>query len=100
MGESKIANNEKALEKLFEQCKLLDDNEIDLIQFIDNCEKILYNDTSSSAVQNFSDGWREGTATNIIKIVLKAHNGDEDALDRLKVDFSIKETNIVIEELK
>ena len=94
-----MVNNEEGLEKIFKQCKDLEDGEIDFATFIDNCEKILFNNVSSSTLEYFTDGWKAGVASNIIKTALKAYNGDENAMKRLRADFGIDNFNIEIKEL-
>lgn len=94
-----MVDNKEGLEKLLKQCKELDEGEIDFITFIDNCEKILFNDVSSNTLEYFSDGWKSGIASNIMKIALKAYYGNEDAMKRLRADFGIDNFNIEIKEL-
>lgn len=94
-----MADNEKALNKLFNLCKKLEDNEIDFIEFLHQGDGILFNGMSSNGVRYFSDGWREGCASNIYQYVLKAYNGDEKALNRLLIDLEIEECNLEIRKV-
>lgn len=94
-----MADNEKALKKLFELCKELEENKIDFIEFLHQGDIVLFNDMSSDGVRYFSDGWREGCASNIYQYVLKAYNGDEKALNRLLIDLEIEECNLEIRKV-
>lgn len=95
-----MANNKKALDMLFDLCEKLENDEIDFIKFLQEGDIILFNKMSINGVRAFSDGWRDGSASNIYQHVLKAYNGDKKALRRLLGDLEIEYESLTIKQVR
>ena len=91
-----MADNKIGLEKMFKLCEQLKLGELSFVEFLEKADKIVFNDMGSNALTFFSDGWREGTASNFYRLCLKAYDGDDTAYQRLLVDLGIKDVDLVI----
>lgn len=89
-----MANNKLGLERMLNLCDKLQRKELDLITFIDEFEKICFNDLSSDGVKRFADGYREASVSTLMKYVLRAYDGDKKALRRLEVDLEIEDYDL------
>lgn len=89
-----MADNKTALERMLNLCDKLQRKELDLITFIDEFEKICFNEVSSNGVRHFADGYREASVSTIMKTVLKAYDGDLKAKRRLEVDLEIEDYDL------
>ena len=89
-----MADNELALERMFNLCDKLAKKQIDYVGFIDEFERICFNDISSKTIQNFSDGYSKACVSTLMKTVLKAYDGDVEAKRRLEIDLYIEDYDL------
>lgn len=89
-----MANNELGLERMFNLCDKLAKKQIDFVSFIDEFERICFNDLSANAVSNFSDGYSKACVSTLMKYVLRAYDGDAKAKRRLEIDLYIEEYDL------
>lgn len=89
-----MADNEWALERMFKLCDKLAKKQIDFVSFIDEFEKICFNDVGSDAVSNFADGYSKACVSTLMKTVLKAYDGDAEAKRRLEIDLYIEDYDL------
>ena len=89
-----MANNELALERMFNLCDKLAKKQIDFVSFIDEFERICFNDVSSNAMENFSDGYSKACVSTLMKTVLKAYDNDAKAKRRLEIDLYIEDYDL------
>ena len=75
-------------------CDKLQKKQIDYVSFISQFESICFNDISSNAMDNFADGWSKGCVSNLMKLVLRAYDGDAKALRRLEVDLFLEDYDL------
>ena len=89
-----MANNRLGLERMMNLCDKLQKKQIDFVSFIDEFEKICFNDLSSNAVSNFSDGYSKACVSTLMKHVLRAYDGDAKAKRRLEIDLYIEDYDL------
>ena len=89
-----MADNKRALEKMLNLCDKLQKKQIDFVGFIDEFERICFNDVYYNGVQHFADGYREASVSTLMKYVLRAYDGDAKAMRRLEVDLSIEDYDL------
>lgn len=89
-----MADNELGLERMFNLCDKLAKKQIDYVGFIDEFERICFNDISSNAMTNFSDGYSKACVSTLMKTVLKAYDGDVEAKRRLEIDLYIEDYDL------
>lgn len=89
-----MADNKYALEKMFNLCEKLANNEIDFVNFIKEFEIICFNDVGGNAIDNFSDGWSKASVSTLMRYVLRAYDGDVKAKQRLEVDLYIEDYDL------
>ncbi len=89
-----MADNEWALDRMFKLCDRLAKKEIDFVSFIDEFEKICFNDVSSDGVNNFADGYSKACVSTLMKYVLRAYDGDANAKRRLEIDLYIEDYDL------
>jgi len=89
-----MANNRLALERMLNLCDKLQKKQIDFVSFVDEFERICFNEVSSNAVRHFADGYREACVSTLMKYVLRAYDGDKKALRRLEVDLEIEDYDL------
>ena len=89
-----MANNKLGLERMMNLCEKLQRKEIDFVSFIDEFERICFNDISSNAIDNFSDGYSKACVSTLMKTVLKAYDNDAKAMRRLEVDLYIEDYDL------
>ena len=89
-----MANNELALERMFKLCERLEKKQIDFVSFIDEFERICFNDISSNAMSNFADGYSKACVSTVMKTVLRAYDNDAKAKRRLEVDLYIEDYDL------
>ena len=89
-----MADNEWALERMFKLCDKLAKKQIDFVSFINEFEKICFNDVSSNAIDNFADGYSKAAVSTLMKTVLRAYDGDAKAKRRLEVDLYIEDYDL------
>lgn len=94
-----MVDNKIGYDKLIELCGNLECDWLDLVNFIDEFEKICFNEISSYGIDNFADGWSKACVSNLMKYFIKASNGDEKAASRLKIDLGIEDVNFTIKKL-
>lgn len=94
-----MADNKQGLEHMFDLCDKLDDGKLDFIQFLEDFEKVCFNDLSADGVGHFADGWRPACVSTLLRYVLKAHAGDEKAMRRLEVDLNIADFELTIQKV-
>lgn len=90
--------NKIGYEKTMELCKKLENQKISFIDFINEFEKIAFNNFSSNSVDNFNDGWSKGGVLRLMKLFLQANSGDEKANDRLIIDLGLEDYNLEIKD--
>ena len=69
-----------------------------LPDFIDAFESICFNDISSSSIDNFADGYSKASVSTLMKIFVRAMEGDDKAYNRLEIDLGIREENLTIKK--
>ena len=89
-----MANNRLGFERMMNLCEKLQKKQIDYVSFISQFESICFNDIGSNAMDNFSDGWSKGCVSNLMKLVLRAYDGDAKALRRLEVDLYLEDYDL------
>ena len=89
-----MADNKWALERMFNLCDRLAKKQIDFVSFIDEFEKICFNDIGSNAIDNFADGYKKACVSTLMKTVLKAYDGDAEAKRRLEIDLYIEDYDL------
>ena len=89
-----MADNKWALERMFNLCDRLAKKQIDFVSFIDEFEKICFNDIGSNAMDNFADGYKKACVSTLMKTVLKAYDGDAEAKRRLEIDLYIEDYDL------
>ena len=89
-----MANNELGLTRMMNLCEKLQRKEIDFVSFIDEFERICFNDIGSNAIDNFSDGYSKACVSTLMKTVLKAYDGDAKAKRRLEIDLYIEDYDL------
>ena len=89
-----MADNKLALERMFSLCEKLEKKQIDFVSFIDEFERICFNDVAYNGVQHFADGYREASVSTLMKYVLRAYDNDAKALRRLEVDLDIEDYDL------
>lgn len=89
-----MADNKWALERMFNLCDRLAKKQIDYVSFIDEFEKICFNDVGSNAMDNFADGYSKACVSTLMKTVLKAYDGDAEAKRRLEIDLFIEDYDL------
>lgn len=90
--------NKIGYEKTMKLCKKLENQKISFIDFINEFEKIAFNNFSSNSVDNFNDGWSKGGVLRLMKLFLQANSGDEKANDRLIIDLGLEDYNLEIKD--
>ena len=90
-----MVDNEKGLQKLMENIQSYINGDIELLECLDKHQHLCFNDLDSH-IEYFNDGWSKDTTLNLFKYVLRAVQGDEKALSRLRVDLGIGDCNITI----
>lgn len=89
-----MADNKLGLERMLNLCDKLQRKELDLITFIDEFEKICFNEVSANGVGHFADGWRPACVSTLMKYVLRAYDGDAKAMRRLEIDLEIEDYDL------
>lgn len=89
-----MADNKLGLERMLNLCDKLQRKELDFITFIDEFEKICFNEISSNGVRHFADGYREASVSTLMKYILRAYDGDKKALRRLEIDLEIEDYDL------
>lgn len=89
-----MADNKRALESMFNLCDKLAKKQIDFVGFVDEFERICFNDVSANSVKHFADGWQPACVSTLMKYVLRAYDGDKKALRRLEVDLEIEDYDL------
>lgn len=80
-------------------CKLytrFSEGEITLPNFIDEFERICFNDISSRSMDYFSDGWKKACVSTLMKYFIRAMEGDAKAQSRIEVDLELVDVNFTI----
>ena len=90
-----VEDNTDGLNHLIANVKSFNNNEIELTEMIDEHIKICATELNDYKTY-FKDGWSKDLYLNILKYVVKAVNGDKDAISRLRVDLGIVECNLTI----
>ena len=86
-----MVNAKLGFEKLMHLTDDLNNGELEFVEYIDRFEKICFNDLPATRLEYFADGWSKGCLTTLMKLVLRASKGDEDALSRVRVDLGVKD---------
>ena len=89
-----MADNQRGLERMFNLCDKLQKKQIDLVSFIEEFERICFNDISADGVRYFADGYREASVSTLMRYVLRAYDGDAKAKRRLEVDLNIEDYDL------
>ncbi|MBQ7851381.1 MAG: hypothetical protein IJ342_00655 [Muribaculaceae bacterium] len=89
-----MADNKLALERMLNLCDKLQRKELDFITFIDEFEKICFNDVSANGVKHFADGYTQASVSTLMRYVLRAYDGDKKAMRRLEVDLEIEDYDL------
>ena len=89
-----MANNKLGLERMLNLCDKLQRKELDFITFIDEFEKICFNDVSANGVKHFADGYTQASVSTLMRYVLRAYDGDAKAMRRLEVDLEIEDYDL------
>lgn len=89
-----MADNKRALERMFNLCDKLAKKQIDFVSFIDEFERICFNDVSADGVGHFADGYKQASVSTLMKYVLRAYAGDVNAKRRLEVDLEIEDYDL------
>lgn len=79
---------------MFALCERLEKKQIDFVSFIDEFERICFNDVGSYAMKNFADGYEKACVSTLMKYVLRAYDNDKKALRRLEVDLYIEDYDL------
>ena len=95
----KNPRHEKALKELLNNARAYNAGQIDLIEYIDEIEKILYNQVGTGSLKHFNDGNSSGQYLHILKYVTEAAAGNRAALERLLIDLEIIEVNFTIKQV-
>ena len=94
-----MVDNEKGLQKLIANIQSYINKEIGLVECLEKHQHLCFNDLDSHT-EYFSDGWSKDTTLNLFKYVVRAVNGDEKAMSRLRVDLGIEDCNLTIVHVK
>lgn len=94
-----MVDNAKGLKMMEELYAEFESGDISLSEFIDKFEKICFNDISSNSIDYFADGWSKASVSTLMKVFIRAMEGDEKAQSRLKVDLGIEYESITIKKV-
>lgn len=100
MNKSEKIGNEMALEDMLGNMKMFFDGKKGLLDCMAAHTNICYNRVSSSAMDNFSDGYSKDTTMNLFRIVYRAAQGYEDAMSRLRIDLEIDDVNMTVRRVQ
>ena len=94
-----MADNNEGFAKLKGAYGEFESGETSLPDFIDRFETICFNDLSSNSIDNFSDGWSKASVSTLLKVFLKAMEGNESAMRRLRIDLHLENVNMEIKRI-
>ena len=94
-----MVDNADGLKKMEDLYDDLESGRIKLSEFIDDFERICFNDIQGSSIDHFSDGWSKASVSTLMKVFIRAMEGDEKAQSRLRVDLGIEYENLTIKEV-
>ena len=89
-----MANNKLGLERMLNLCDKLQKKQIDFVSFIDEFERVCFNDVSADGVGHFADGYKQASVSTLMKYVLRAYDGDKKAMRRLEIDLDIEDYDL------
>lgn len=93
-----MVDNAKGLEKMEGLYARFESGDISLSEFIDEFERICFNDIQANSIEHFSDGWSKASVSTLMKIFIRAMEGDEKAKRRLKADLEIESVSLTIKK--
>ena len=94
-----MADNNEGFGKMKELYGEFESGRISLPEFIDEFEKICFNDIGANSIEHFSDGWSKASVSTLLKVFLKAMGGDEKAMRRLRIDLDLENVNMEIKRI-
>lgn len=94
-----MVDNAKGLEKMEKLYDEFKSGEKTLPEFIDDFEKICFNDIQADSIEHFADGWSKASISTLMKIFIRAMEGDKKAESRLRVDLGIEYQSLTIKKV-
>lgn len=94
-----MADNNEGFEKMVELYGEFQSGERTLPEFIDDFERICFNDIQADSIEHFADGWSKASISTLMKIFIRAMEGDKKAESRLRVDLGIEYQSLTIKKV-
>lgn len=94
-----MADNDRGFEMMKDAYGEFESGEISLPDFIDRFETICFNDIGANSIDHFSDGWSKASVSTLLKFFLKAMEGNESAMKRLRIDLDLDDVKMEIKSI-